>query len=372
MNSKERLQTAMQHEEPDRVPYMATFVPEVELLLKKRFTKELAAIGLDAKTKYQGVSALDILFDHDMLLLTYGISTGYYRDTPTETYVDEWGIKWKKIPYDSINGPGHYTEIVEFPLADEDKLDGYVPPDPDGEDMGYADAVIARYGEEKYINGIIDCSIFEALKYLRGITQSLIDLIQNKDVAHRIMDMSVDYHLKLGFKLIERGVDILWLADDIGGEHSMLMSPAVFREMIKPKMGYMIGELKKRNRAVKIAFHSDGYIEPVIDDLVDVGVDLLNPVQPESMDPARLKKRYGGRLALWGTVSTQSTLPFGSAAEVEREVRERIETCGPGGGFLIAPTHNIQLDVPFENIEAFYGAVKKYGAYPIRRRHKRR
>jgi uroporphyrinogen decarboxylase len=367
MNSKERLQTAMEHEEPDRVPYMATFVPEVELLLKRRHAKELAAIGLDPEMKYQGVSALDILFDHDMLLLTYGISTGYYRDTPSDTYVDEWGIKWRKIPYDSINGPGHYTEIVEFPLADDRAVDRYVPPDPDGENMGYADAVIARYGGEKYINGIIDCSIFEALKYLRGITQSLVDLIQNKEIAHRVMDMSVEYHLKLGFKLIDRGVDILWLADDIGGEHTMLMSPAVFREMIKPKMGYMIGELKKRNRAVKVAFHSDGFIEPVIDDLVEAGVDLLNPVQPESMDPARLKKRYGRRLAFWGTVSTQSTLPFGSAADVEREVRERIETCGPGGGFLIAPTHNIQLDVPFDNIRAFYGAVKKYGEYPIRR-----
>jgi uroporphyrinogen decarboxylase len=178
--------------------------------------------------------------------------------------------------------------------------------------------------------------------------------------------MSVDYHLKLGFKLIERGVDILWLADDIGGEHTMLMSPVTFREMIKPKMGYMIGELRKRDRNVKIAFHSDGFIEPVIDDLVEVGVDLLNPVQPESMDPAGLKKRYGKRIALWGTVSTQSTLPFGSPAEVEAEIRERIETCGPGGGFLIAPTHNIQLDVPFENIQAFYSSVKKYGTYPVR------
>jgi uroporphyrinogen decarboxylase len=366
MTSKERLQTAMDHREPDRVPYMATFVPEVELMLKKKYRKELAAIGLDAEMKYQGVSALDILFDHDMLLLTYGISTGYYRDTPSDTYVDEWGIKWKKIFYNSINGPGHYTEIVEFPLADDSKLDGYVPPDPDKENMGYADAVIARYGKEKYINGIIDCSIFEALKYLRGITQSLVDLIQNKDIAHRVMDMSVDYHLKLGFKLIERGVDILWLADDIGGEHTMLMSPGTFREMIKPKMGYMIGELRKRDRNVKIAFHSDGFIEPVIDDLVEVGVDLLNPVQPESMDPAGLKKRYGKRIALWGTVSTQSTLPFGSPAEVEAEIRERIETCGPGGGFLIAPTHNIQLDVPFENIQAFYSSVKKYGTYPVR------
>jgi uroporphyrinogen decarboxylase len=301
-----------------------------------------------------------------MLLLTYGLSTGYYRDTPSDTYIDEWGITWKRVPYQTANGTGHYTEIVGFPLADDDKIDSYVPPDPDHEDMGYAEKVITAYGREKYICGIIDCSIFEALKYLRGITQSLIDVAQNKDIAHRVMDMSVEYHLELGRRLIDRGVDILWLADDIGGEHTMLMSPGTFREMVKPKMGYMIGELKKQKKDIKVAFHSDGYIEPVIDDLVEVGVDLLNPIQPESMDPADLKKRYGKSIALWGTVSTQKTLPFGSANDVRNEVRQRIRDCAPGGGFLISPTHNIQLDVPFANVLAFYDAVKEFGAYPLR------
>jgi uroporphyrinogen decarboxylase len=366
MTSKERMQIAMEHKEPDRVPYMAWFVPEVENLLNKRYRKDLKKMGDEMEIKYQGVNPLDIFFGHDMIQLVYGISTGYYRETETDTYVDEWGIKWEKIYYHTINGEGYYTEIVEFPLADDSKIDSYNPPNPDDEDMSYADQVVARYGNEKYIMGVIDCSIFEALKYLRGITQSLIDLIQNKDIAHRIMDMSVEYHLKLGFKLIERGVDILWLADDIGGEHTMLMSPETFREMIKPKMGYMIGELKKRNKNIKIAFHSDGYIEPVINDLIEIGVDLLNPVQPESMDPAFIKKRYGNKIALWGTVSTQYTLPFKGPGDVENEVKERIRTCGPGGGFLIAPTHNIQLDVPFENIEAFYNAVRKYGSYPIK------
>jgi uroporphyrinogen decarboxylase len=232
--------------------------------------------------------------------------------------------------------------------------------------MGYAERIIERFGHEKYICGIIDCSIFEALKYLRGITQSLIDIVAEKDIAHKVMDLSVEYHLKLGFKLIERGVDILWLADDLGGEHTMLMSPDTFREMVKPKMGDMIDTLKGKDPNVKIAFHSDGYIQPIIDDIIEVGVDLLNPIQPESMDPAFIKKRYGKRIGLWGTVSTQDTLPFKGPEDVKREVKERIKTCAPGGGFLIAPTHNIQLDVPLENIVAFYDAVREYGTYPIR------
>ncbi len=366
MTSKERLQMAMDHKEPDRVPYMVTFVPEVAIALKEKYKKKLEKIGKNIELKYQGMTELDILYDHDMLLLTYGMSTGYYRDTDSDTYVDEWGIKWKKIYDDTINGKGYYTEIVEFPLADDSAIDSYIPPNPDEENMGYADEIIKSYGKEKYICGIIDCSIFEAQKYLRGITQSLIDLVADKDLSHRIMDMSVEYHLQLGYKLIERGVDMLWLADDYGAEHTMIISPETFREMIKPKMGYMIDELRKRDKNVKIAFHSDGYIEPIIDDLIDVGVDLLNPVQPESMDPAHIKKRYGDRIALWGTVSTQSTLPFKGPKEVDEEVRERIRTCAPGGGLLLAPTHNIQLDVPFENIDAFYEAIEKYGSYPIK------
>ena len=366
MTSKERMQTAMEHEEPDRVPYMATFVPEMELLLKKKYAQELkACVGGKIQMKYQGMNELDILFGHDMLLLTYGLSTGYYRDTESDTYVDEWGITWRKVPYETIQGTGYYTEIVEFPLAESSRIDSYTPPDPEDEDMTYAEGIIGRFGREKYICGIIDCSIFEALKYLRGIEQSLIDLVQEKDIAHRVMDMSVAYHLELGYRLIERGVDMLWLADDIGGEHAMLMSPRTFREMIKPKMGYMIGELKRRDPSIKVAFHSDGYIEPVIDDLIEVGVDLLNPIQPESMDPDSIKRRYGDRIGLWGTVSVQDTLPFKGPDEVAAEVRERIRTCGPGGGFLIAPTHNIQLDVPLENVDAFYRAVKEYGRYPL-------
>lgn len=356
----------MDHKEPDRVPYMMTFVPEVTSILQDKYKNELASIGKDEEHKYQGTTGLDIVFGHDMLLVTYGISTGYYRETGSDTYIDEWNITWKKIPYTTPFGIGNYTEIVRFPLAEEGAIDTYIPPNPDNEDMGYVEAIVERFGKEKYICGVINCSMFEGVKYLRGITQSLIDIIADKDLINRILDILMDYHLKLGLKLIDRGVDIIWTADDVGAEHTMIISPELFREIQKPRMAYMIGELKKRNKNVKFAWHSDGYIEPIIDDLVEVGVDLLNPIQPESMDPSAIKKRYGKNIALWGTVSTQSTFPFGTAEDVRNEVRDRIRTCAPGGGFLLAPTHNIQLDVPFENIQAFYKALELYGAYPIR------
>jgi uroporphyrinogen decarboxylase len=307
---------------------------------------------------------LDIFFGHDMLVLEYGMGSGYYRDFEPgkDIYTTEWGIVWKKIPYKIKDETGYYTEIIESPLANEDAITRYKPPDPEDEDLSLVDDVLDRYGKDYFICGHIGCSTFEALKYLRGITQSLLDLAMNRDLANKIMDISVDYHTKLGLKLIDRGVDMLWLSDDIGGQHSLLMSPETFRELIKPKLGFMIQEFKNKNKNLKVAFHSDGNIEPVIDDLIEIGVDILNPIQPESIDPYHIKKKYGKKLTLWGTVSVQNTLPFKTALEVENEVRERISICGAGGGFILSPTHNVQLDVPMENIEAFYRAAVKYGS----------
>ncbi|MEM3486497.1 MAG: uroporphyrinogen decarboxylase family protein [Candidatus Methanomethyliaceae archaeon] len=350
MTSKERVQMAVNFEEPDRVPIQASFTPEVEERLS-RLHGNLR--GFD----------LDVELGHDILIPAYGMGTSYYREG--DEYVTEWGIRWKRFPYKTRFGVGYYTEIVEHPLADDAAIDRYVPPDPYKVDMSDAEELMQKYGKTHYIMGDIVCSILEALRYLRGWEQSLIDLVQNPDLAWKIMDMSIEYHLVLGKKLIQLGVDAIWLADDLGGEHDLMMSPETFRRVVKPKMAYMIGELKKAGPQIKIAFHSDGCIYKILDDLVEVGVDILNPVQPEAMDPAWIKKRYGKKLVLWGTIGTQSVLPFGTVEEVRKAVREAIKNLAPGGGLLLAPTHNIQLDTPLENIEAFYQAAMEYGKYPI-------
>ena len=365
LSAKERMQIAMEHEEPDVIPLQVFFVPEVVEILRKKYKREIKSSGIKIPKGHKFLTELDLFFKHDILFLGYGLSTGYYRKTESNTYTDEWGIKWKKVFYKALNGVGHYSDIIGHPLADDSKIDTYKPPNPDDEDMHYAEEIIQKYGNNFYICGDISCSIFEAFKYLRGFAQSLIDLIKNEDIANKIMDIAISYHLKLGFKLIDMGVDMLWLADDIAGEDTLLISPKTFRKMIKPKMDYIIRQFKSRNKNIKIAFHSDGNIEQIIDDLVEVGVDLLNPIQPESMNPGQIKKRYGNKISLWGSISVQRTLPFGSMKDVENEVKERVRSCGTGGGFLIAPEQPIQLDVPLENIDVFYRSVKKYGKYPI-------
>ncbi len=134
---------------------------------------------------------------------------------------------------------------------------------------------------------------------------------------------------------------------------------------MKPRYARLCREYKDTNPDIKIAVHIYGYIEPIIDDLIEVGVDILNPVQPLSMDPERLKKRYGRHISFWGAVDDQKVLPFGSPADVEKEVLLRLKQLAPGGGYILCSSHNIQPTTPPENIRAFYKAHKRFGSYPL-------
>jgi uroporphyrinogen-III decarboxylase len=137
----------------------------------------------------------------------------------------------------------------------------------------------------------------------------------------------------------------------------MLMSPDTWRRFLKPRMAAFISSLKSINPSLKVAYHSDGSILPIIPELIEVGVDVLNPVQPRSMDPALLKRQYGDDLCFWGSIDEQQTLPFGGPADVRAEVMQRLQTLGRDGGLIIGPTHHVQLDTPVENVQALVETV---------------
>jgi uroporphyrinogen-III decarboxylase len=154
------------------------------------------------------------------------------------------------------------------------------------------------------------------------------------------------------------GVDMIWIGDDVGAQNAMLLSPSLWRMFLKPRMARFISTVKGINPALKVAYHSDGCIYPIVPDLIEVGVDVLNPVQPRSMDPVTLKRDYGDRLCFWGSIDEQGTLPFGTAADVRREVITRLATIGRRGGLIIGPTHHVQLDTPVENVQALVDTVR--------------
>lgn len=163
------------------------------------------------------------------------------------------------------------------------------------------------------------------------------------------------------------GVDIVLTGDDFGTQRGMLIYPQIWRRIFKPRYARVFRELKELNPAIKIAYHSCGSIVPIIPDLIEIGLDILNPLQPRAagMDGKILKKKYGDRLSFFGAIDEQKVLPFKSPEEVKEEVRVKISDLAPGGGYILAPAHNIQPDTPLENIFAMYEAVNEHGRYPI-------
>jgi uroporphyrinogen decarboxylase len=152
-------------------------------------------------------------------------------------------------------------------------------------------------------------------------------------------------------------VDVLRLGDDVGMQRGLMMSQAAWRRWLKPRLAQVIAAARAIKPDTLVFYHSDGDCRPIVPELIEIGVDILNPVQPECMDPAVMKRLYGDRLSFWGTVGTQTTFPFGTPAEMKAVVVERIATVGRGGGLLLAPTHILEPDVPWENIVAFFAAI---------------
>jgi len=360
MKHRERVLTALNHEEPDRCPMQISFTPE--------FATRLEA---DLKLKGQGLHnphgggntyALERALDEDMLLTSVGWVNGYYQNgyQDVDSYQDEWDVVWKTIEYETPYGKGKYTEPFGHPLVEDRALEIYISPDPMRPEL-YTEArrVVEEFKDEYWIVGVTPTTIFESAWALRGYEQLMMDMAMNQDIANRVLDIPFSYHKVVTQRLVSLGVDMIWLGDDVGGQNSMLMSPKMWRQYFKPRMTELIASLRAINSQIKIAYHTDGVIFPIIPDLIEIGVDVLNPIQPMAMDPVRLKNEYGRNLSFWGSLNIQQTLPFGTPEQVRVEVITRLKTIGRDGGLLIGPTHNIQLDTPLENFWAMVDAIRQ-------------
>jgi uroporphyrinogen decarboxylase len=356
MKHRDRVVMTLNQEAPDRCPMQISFTPE----FASRLRPELG-LADDSHNPHGGGNTYELerALDQDMLLTSVGWANSYYS-SEAETYTDEWGITWRNTPYQTKFGQGHYTEIVGHPLADDQALASYQPPDPNRPEL-YAEAerVIKEYKDEYWIVGVTVTTIFETAWALRGYDQTLMDFILNPDLLDRLFDIPCHYHLTAAQKLVELGVDMIWIGDDVGTQNRMLISPATWRQFLKPRLATFIATLKDINPAVKIAYHSDGNIFPIIPDLIEIGLDVLNPIQPASMNPEKVKKDFGDRLSFWGSIDEQHTLPFGTPADVQAEVINRLETLGKNGGLILGPTHHVQLDTPLENFWAMVNTIKE-------------
>jgi len=360
ISSKDRVLTVLDNKIPDRIPVTNRFTPEIESDLKK-------ILGLPSSVDN---FELEVQLGHDMLCTKeIGIVNAYTLESSRPIgeglYIDDFGIIKKKVNY---NG-GSYIEIVKNPLADLDKFSSYALPNPDNQELllkQYSEyqTAIRNFGKSHAIVGGVTCTILEGVEMLRGISRMMVDFIENQEFIEALMDKLVDYHLKIGKKLIELGVDIIYIGDDAGMQTGMLIDPDQWRKLLKPRYDYLFREWKKINGNIYFAFHSDGYVEPIVGDLVEIGLDILNPVQPNTMDDNWLKKQFGDKLTFWGGINVQKTIPFGTPKEVIDEVRDRINVFGPGGGYIISPSHNVQPNKKsLNNTLIFYWAANKYCEY---------
>jgi uroporphyrinogen-III decarboxylase len=343
---RERVATAFSHEQPDRCPMQVSFTPEFAARLREDLNLQTGG----RHNPHGGGNPYDLeqAVGCDVLITSVGWANSYYQEA--RDYTDEWGIGWHLSPYDTRFGRGFYTEISGHPLSDEASILSYRPPDPERAVLyDAARRTVAEFGRTHWICGAAVTTIFETAWALRGLERLLEDLLVAPEVADAVLDIPFRYHLAAARNLTSLGIDMLWLGDDIGGQTGMIMSPATWRRYLKPRLAALISEVKAVNPRLVVAYHSDGKIDAVIPELVDIGVDVLNPVQPLCMDPAGLKKKYGRDLCFWGSIDEQRTLPFGTAADVRNEVMERLRTIGRGGGLLLGPTHHVQLDTPMEN-----------------------
>ena len=216
------------------------------------------------------------------------------------------------------------------------------------------------YQERGYaVAGELYLTIFETSWLLRGMETLLLDFFRNQDVAHAIFESITDIRVRQAVKYAQIGVDVLRLGDDVATQKGPIMSLELYRQFLKPRMGRIIAAAKKVKPDILIFMHSDGAMVDFIPDYIDIGVDIVNPIQPECNDLAEIGRRFGDRISFWGGIGTQTTMPYGTPEEVKKKVQEVQTQLGCQGGLLLAPSHILEPEVPWENVVAFIEAARE-------------
>jgi uroporphyrinogen decarboxylase len=350
MSPRERVLAAISHRPPDKVPKTAEFTPAVMQTFREK-------TGSNNPEEYFGMEPREVRFSPTVAKNDF---SPYLGSLPPGTEITEFGVA-------HIAGNFyHFTKMVH-PLRnmrEANELLAYPWPDlpADYRHRDLESRVQALHDQGWFVSAWVG-HIFEIAWYMRGMEQLFLDFLDNPEFAGVLLDKITQYNCFIARRMAEAGVDMLSMGDDVGMQRSLMMKPETWRRWLKPRLAQVIAAGRAVNPKIPAFYHSDGNILSIIPEIIEAGVTVLNPVQPECMDPVALKEQYGEALAFWGTIGTQTTMPFGTPEEVERTVRERIETIGKGGGLVLAPTHTLEPDVPWENILALFNAVEKYGGF---------
>ncbi len=305
--------------------------------------------------------------DDVVAMIPYDITVGYQppekspRVNPVEAlmrdmeWTDEWGTRWGH----AFAGVG--ATPVDHPIRDWATLDAYLHggiPDPNA--PGRLDSIrdtLALHGADKYCFGIIHLALFERFHALRGMENTFMDFYVNESESRRLLDALEAYLIALIRRWGALGADALFMTDDWGSQNGLMISPDLWRSLFKPYYARIFAETHRLD--MDVIFHSCGNVTPIVGDLIDIGLDMLDPVQPGAMDIAHIAREFGGKVAFCGAVDVQNLLASGSPQQVKDEVRRVTETLGRpfGGALLLGPANVMTPDIPFENLTALFQAA---------------
>ena len=379
LTSRQRVVTALEHQEPDRVPFDCTFTYDAYQQISKFMGFPQNPQLLPGSPALNVTPPVEFLTEMNVDLYYVGLNS--WKDTPIfeygmQTYKDIWGVGYRKIEGNA--GLEYPNDVHPLSKATTKDLEDYPWPDPTAPELsiGLRDRAAALYKETDFaLVGKFSTPIFEQAISLRGMEQLYFDFIQDPDFVgelfNRLTEIAIQL-IKAGLKASGEYLQILRLAgDDMGSQRGTLFSPAMFRRMIKPHFTRLYRQAKSMFREYnpqgKLMAHTDGDVYPIMSDYCEMGLDVLNPVQPyvAEMEHDRLKREFGKRLSFHGGIDIQRVLPFGTPEEVKREAINAMHQLGHGGGYILAPTHYLLSDVPPENILALRDAVKQFGCYPL-------
>ncbi len=323
MSGREDAVKALNHEQPGRVPYDIRFTQEAH--------RKMA--------EYYG----DVDFESKLGNCLSIIRLNTLREVEPNIWQDRYGVHWDRT-YDKDIG------VVINTLVALDAIDAYEFPDPDEQWM-YEDFAAKVAGDDDCLNVVkTGYILFERAWSLVGMENMLMYMITEKEFVHSLLDRILEYNLKVVENIAAYDIDAVYFGDDWAQQTGLIMGPELWREFIKPRIEKMFQLVKSKGKYVFL--HSCGDCTEILPDLIECGLDVFNPFQPEVMDPFEVKAQYGDRLSFYGGISTQKTLPFGSVSEVKDEVKRILDGVGCNGGYIASPAHAVPGDARTENLAA--------------------
>lgn len=332
MNPKERIRKAISFEETDIVPYHFDFtVPAYEKLAAyykdrdfiKKIGNHLAIIEPKTKDAWRE------------------IKPGFFRD--------EFGVVWDRTVDKDIG-------TVVGTVLQKPALDGYLFPDPYKKERFAGYESFIKENADKFVLNEIGFSLFERAWTLRGMENLLMDMVINPGFVEELLDRIMDWNLAIIDQAAQHDIHGCRFGDDWGQQQGLIMGPELWRKFLKPRLARMYGKVREKRLSVFI--HSCGDVREIFPDLIEIGVNVFNPFQPEVMDVYEMKKKYGRKLCFYGGLSTQRTLPYGSPRDVKEEACRLMKEIGRGGGYILSPAHAVPKDVPLENLLALIEVVQ--------------